>query len=225
MTHSADLSGSFQRPHLVDYLLVAEQLGLDIALNVHVGRLEIGVVGIDGGQVIYAEMPGASGSTALSLLMRLPSARIVPGRWERKDSNLDKPWRELVDGRDGALGTDRTQRLGQVRAELRDLDDDSAGESGRRLVLLTASNSGAFTRVDPGGSEDSDGSETAAAADILDVAMLDAYLRGGIEHARELLLARDRLEPGLLLVAANLERIRLRLLDDEFVTSIAEVGS
>jgi hypothetical protein len=210
MSNVAELSGAFQRPNLIDYLLVAEHQQLAVGLHVHVGRLDIGIVGVHAGQPIHADMPGASGNTAFSLLARVSNARIVPSRWQHDVGNIDKPWRDLVSEDEPALATGRSQRLAQVRAELRELDSEGA------------EGSGVFERVEP---ERDHEYHLAArvAAEIVDWAVVESYLRGEFEHARGLIVHRERLCPGELLPAANLERLRLRLLEDEFVAGVAEV--
>lgn len=207
MSNAAELSGSFQRPNLVDYLLVAEHQKLEVALHVHVGRLDIGIVGIHAGLAVYADMPGAMGNTAFALLARVSNARIVPSRWQHAGGNIDKTWREIIGESEPALATGRTQRLAQVRAELRELDSERAEDSGvfqhqhQHQHQLAA-------RV---------------AAELVDWAVVEAYLRGEIDLARGLVVQRERICPGELLPAANLERLRLRLLEDEFVAGVAEV--
>lgn len=210
MSNVAELSGTFQRPNLVDYLLVAEHQKLTVGLHVHVGRLDIGIVGVHAGQPVHADMPGASGNTAFTLLARVSSARIVPSCWQHEVANIHKPWRELVSENEPALANGRTQRLAQVRAELRELDSERAAESG------------VFELVER--KRDHEHPLAArVAAELVDWAVVEAYLRGELEQARCLVGHRERLCPGELISAANLERLRLRLLEDEFVAGVAEV--
>jgi hypothetical protein len=210
MSNAAELSGSFQRPNLVDYLLVAEHQELDVGLHVHVGRLDIGVVGVHAGRAIHADMPGASGNTALALLSRVSNARVVPRRQQYDIQNIDKPWRELIGENEPSLATGRAHRLAHVRAELRELASERAEDSGvYEMVERTRDPEHHFA--------------ARVMAELVDWAVVEAYLCGEIEQARCLVVQRERLCPGDLLPAANLERLRLRLLEDEFVAGVAEV--
>jgi hypothetical protein len=209
MSNNADISGVFQRPTLMDYLVVAESQKVDAGLNVYVGRLEVGLVGLSGGRVVYADMPGASGNTALSLLARLSNARIVINQWSAHLANVDRPWRELVGEPDPNAAVGRAQRLAEVRAELRELDSERESESG--VYDRIENNTGDL------------GLARRVAAELLDWAVIDAYTSGDFEVSRELASAREIVAPGDLLAAANLERLRLRLLEDEFVSGVVGV--
>lgn len=210
MNH-ADISGSFQRPTVVDYLIVAEHETLDLGLKLYVGALEVGLVGLEAGRVVYAELPGASGNLAVSLLSRLPSARIMPESWVSRTPNVLAPWRELIDGRLWGSSAGRSQRLATARAELRELDAELAAESGVYSCPLPQ----------PSGDE---GQAQRLAAELLDWAAIEAYLCGEVEQARLLVDRRERLRPGELTCAANLERLRLRLLEDELAADVAELA-
>lgn len=210
MNDGADISGAFQRPNPIDYLLVAESLCLDVGLNVHVGRLEVGLIGLRGGRVMFADMPGASGHTALSLLVRLSNARVMVNRWTAHAVNVEAPWRELVGEGDGRWSVGRAQRLAEVEAELRELDGESAADSGAYEIAGVRS-------------VDADAPARRVVAELLDWGVSEAYLGGELEHARMLACVRERVQPNDLLAAANLERLRLRLLEDEFVAGVAEV--
>lgn len=210
MSIAAELSGTFQRPNLVDYLLVAEHQQLEVGLHVHVGRLDIGLVGVHAGRAVHADMPGAIGNTAFALLARVSNARIVPSRWQYDVGNIDKPWRELVGENESALASGRTRLLAQVRTEMRELDDERAEDSG------------VFELIERKRDHEHD-LAARVAAELVDWAVVEAYLRGELEQARGLVVQRERMCPGELLPAANLERLRLRLLEDEFVAGVAEV--
>jgi hypothetical protein len=208
---ATDVSGVFDRPDLIDYILVAEHQQLDLCLRVYVGRLEIGLIGVHVGSPVYADMPGATGNTAFALLARLSNARIVPSRWKYDTTNIDSPWRELVGGGEQVSPAGRTRRLADVRSELRELDEELAQEQ-----------SGEIER-EVGSHDDEQQLALKVAAELLDWRVVEVYLRGDFEHARRLAGQRERLQPGELLPAANLERLRLRLLEDEFVAGVAEV--
>lgn len=206
MTRHADMSGAFQRPTLVDYLIVAEHQQLDVRLQLFVGALEVGVVGVSGGRVVHAELPGASGDAAVVLLARLPDMRIMPERWTGGVTNVEASWRELIDLglQDGSAG--RSQRLAQVRAELGELAAELADDPDPREPACDAT----------------DARAQQTAAELLDWAAIEVYLRGDVDRARTLVLRSDQLFPGQLLCAANLERLRLRLLEDEIAQDVAE---
>lgn len=209
MSANTDISGSFQRPGLVDYIIVAENLRLDVELRLWIGALEVGLVGIAGGQVFYAEIPGATGDTALGLLARLP-ARVTPEAARTRESNVQAAWREVIDERAMGASAGRLQRLEAVRSELAELASESAGEAVVAAVV--------------------DGDETDArarrgVAELLDWAAVEAYLGGDVERARLVLIDRERIQPGDLLCAANLERLRLRLLEDEIEACVTGAAS
>lgn len=213
MMSNAHISGAFQRPTLVDYLIVAEHETLDLSLKLYVGRLDVGLVGVAAGKVVYAELPGAEGKLAVSLLSRLPSARIMAETWAPRTPNVFAPWRELIDGSQWASSADRSQRLVQIRAELRELEAETAAESG------------VFS--DPPAPRAAGGDEARAEkimSELLDWAGIEAYLSGDLEQAQALIDRRERLCPGQLMCGANLERLRLRLLEDEIAASVTEVA-
>ena len=210
MNESADISGAFQHPTLVDYLMVVEHDPIDLCLHLYVGALEVGIIGVRGGRVVHADLPGASGNTALSLLARLPDARITPEPWTERANNVEGAWRQLVDQGQIANSPGRRQRLSQIRAELRELDAELAAESGVYEIA----------RPEP---SSADASALRVATELLDWAVVEAYLVRDIEGARILAERREQLEPGDLTSAANLERLRLRLLEDEIAADVAEV--
>ena len=210
MNGSADISGAFQRPTLVDYLIVVEHDSIDLCLHLYVGALEVGIIGVRGGRVVHADLPGASGNTALSLLARLSDARITPEPWTERASNVEGGWRQLVDQGQIANSPGRRQRLAQIRAELRELDAEIAAESGVYEIAQPEPSSAGAPAL-------------AVATELLDWAVVEAYLVRDIEGARALAERREQLKPGDLTSAANLERLRLRLLEDELVAGVAEV--
>lgn len=207
---NADISGAFQRPTLVDYLFVAEHETLDLGLKLYVGALEVGLVGLEAGRVVYAELPGATGNLAVSLLSQLPSVRLMPETWAPRTPNVLVPWRELIDGRQWETSAGRSRRLVQIRAELRELDAEQAAESG------------VFSCPPRPPSDTAKAQQIAA--ELLDWAVIETYLSGELEQARALADRRERLWPGELTCAANLERLRLRLLENEIATDVAEVA-
>lgn len=210
MSGSADISGAFQRPTLVDYLIVVEHDSLDICLHLHVGALEVGVIGVRGGRVVHAELPGAKGDTALSLLARLPDARVSAERWTQLATNVDRSWRSVVEPSSLDNSPGRRQRLTQIRAELRELDAEIAAESGVYAIEGPQPVS-------------VDARTLKVAAELFDWAVIEAYMSGSVEAARSLAERREQLKPGDLTSAANLERLRLRLLEDELAAGVAEV--
>lgn len=208
MHGQADISGAFARPTIVDYLIVAELEQLSLTLHIHVGALRVGIIGVNGGRVVFAELPGAEGDTALSLLTRLPKARVMPEPWTPHVSNVQASWRALVDGDLEHEAPGRSQRLSQIRAELRELESEAAQTTdGREAEIAPAELEAA-----------------PAAAELLDWAGVEAYLRGDIDGARAIFAQRDALCPGDLICAANLERLRLRLLEDEIAATVSEVS-
>lgn len=210
LASNADISGAFQRPTLVDYLIVADHEQLDLSLHLHIGALEVGQLGVSGGQVVFAELPGATGDAAVSLLAQLPNARIMPEAWTTKPTNVSTPWRELIDERLWKASPGRKQRLAQIRAELRELDAEIAAESGVYAVPRPELN-------------DDDARALRIAAELIDWVAIEAYLHGEVDRAHVLMSQRERLRPGDLISAANLERLRLRLLEDELASGIAQV--
>jgi biotin carboxyl carrier protein len=210
MTTHADISGAFQRPTLVDYLIVAEHQRLDLALHLHIGALEVGVIGVSGGGVVHAELPGASGDPAITLLARLPDTRIMPERWTPRVTNVDRPWRELIPESMQESSPGRSQRLAEVRAELQELAEELAAEEP--------------AAEEPASSSQADARAKRMAAELLDWAAIEAYMSGGVERARTLVQRSEEVRPGQLICAANLERLRLRLLEDEIATEVAEAA-
>ena len=211
MTTNADISGAFQRPTLVDYLIVAEHEGLDLGLHLHIGALEVGRVEVRGGQVVFAELPGAAGDAAVSLLARLANARVMPERGLAGQANVETPWRELIDEAQWASSPGRKQRLAQIRAELRELDGEPAAESGVYEV--------------PSDLDADDHRVARTAAELIDWVAIETYLEGDVDRARALFEQHERLRPGEIVNAANLERLRLRLLEDDLTEGIAGVRS
>jgi len=217
MTRSADISGAFAHPTLVDYLVVLEHESLEICLQIHVGALEVGTVGVRRGVVSHAELPGARGEVALRLIASLANARISPEAWAEAEAeaeaeaNVTRPWRELLDGALAEQAEGRRQRLSLVRAELRELDAELAAESGIYEI----------PRPEPGPAERA---ALQVVAQLFDWATIDAYLDGDVEQARTLAQRRGQLCSSDAIVVANVERLQLRLLDDELAAGIAEVS-
>lgn len=210
---NADISGAFQRPTLVDYLFVAEHETLNLGLKLYVGALEVGLIGIDVGRVTFAELPGATGNVAVSLLSQLSSARIMAQSWAPRTPNVLAPWRELIDRSQWDSSAGRSRRLVQIRAELHELDAELTAESGVHSCPT------------PPMSGQMSGQQAKAqriAGELLDWAAIEAYLGGQLEQAQILVDRRERMWPGELTCVANLERLHLRLLEDEISMSVAE---
>ncbi|MCA9696473.1 MAG: hypothetical protein KC431_03025 [Myxococcales bacterium] len=211
MTSTADISGSFQRPSLVDYLIVAEHQSRDLGLRLWIGALEIGLIAVCAGEVAYAELPGAGGDTALTLLAKLP-ARVTPEPWVGRDRNVHKPWRELIDEQQWGNSPGRSQRLTAIRAELAELDEETGELDSQTGASVLADETEVPTRA------------RRVSVELLDWLAIEAYLEGEREQARALLTVRERSAPGDLLCAANLERLRLRLLEDDIEASVKGAG-
>lgn len=209
MSGQSDISGAFQRPTIVDYLIVAEVQELSLTLNLYIGALAVGVIGISGGRVVYAEIPGAQGDTALSLLTRLPNARVMPEPWTARITNIQRPWRELVGESMWAQSPGRSRRVVQIRAELRELETESSQDQAPARAAEPSNATASAQRV---------------ATELLDWASITAYLRGDLDQARRTLACREQLSPCELMCAANLERLRLRLLEDEIAETVSEVS-
>ncbi|NVB42565.1 hypothetical protein G6O69_32375 [Pseudenhygromyxa sp. WMMC2535] len=209
MSINADVSGSFQRPTLVDYLIVAELQSLDLGLRLWIGALEVGLVGLRDGQVTHAELPGASGDPALTLLARLP-VRITTELWSTELHTVRSPWRELVDESIWGASPGRAQRLEAIRSELQELFSEPKQRLIEEIDPVEVQEDHALTRA------------RRLATELLDWAAVEAYLGGDRERARRLLGQREQLLPGDLLCAANLERLRLRLLEDEITASVGD---
>lgn len=210
MSKNVDTSGSYQRPTLIDYLVVLEQEELEISLHVHVGTLEVGVVSVQQGAVVHANLPGATGDSALKLISQLPNTRISPEVWTNPEPNITAPWRDLIPVQDYDQSVDRRQRLSLVRAELRELDAELAAESG--VYELPTSEPGPIERK-----------ALRIVGSLFDWSALDAYLDDDIEDARSIMQKRTQIASDPIALA-NLERLRLRLLDDELAADFAEVS-
>lgn len=202
MNDSTNTSGAFMRPSLIDYLLVAEREQLRVGLLVHVGRLELGLVGVDGGRVVYAELPGSSGDLALALLTQVPGTRVVPQAWDGRPANVERSWRELVSDQQLNAAPGLAWRLDHVLAELAEID-----ELERPADDVTPTH---------------DPSVRDAVAELLDWGAAHACLHADIGRAHALLTRREQLCAPDLVCAANLERLHLRLLEDEITTAVAE---
>ena len=201
----ANVSGAFMRPTLTDFLQVAEADRLLLDLLLHVGPLEIGLIGVDAGRVVHAELPGSVGDSALALLLQMPGIQVVPERGRRRTPNVERAWRELADAEQLRATPGQAWRLEHVRAEIAELVDvepseaplDAASEPDAELVAMIGA--------------------------LLDWAAADACLRADNERAHALLSLRERLCAPEIVCAANLERLHLRLLEDEIAASVVEV--
>lgn len=212
-----DMSGSFRWPTLIDYLVLLDEEDVSVGLRLWIGALEVGFVGVETGQVCVARMPGVDGRMALGLLAELPGVRVVPEPWIADERNVEGHWeghwegrwRELVDWSVWESLPDRTQRLGQVREELEAIRSGSEP-----------------TRADSGSNEDGDDRRRARAlaAGLLRWVGIEAYLDGDLEGARGFLSGEAALLPGEIVTAANLERLRVRLLEDELAASVLSLG-
>ncbi|EDM78498.1 hypothetical protein PPSIR1_33324 [Plesiocystis pacifica SIR-1] len=209
MALHTDMSGSFRWPTLIDYLVILDDLAVDIGLRAWIGALEVGFVGVADGRPVFAEIPGARGDTALTLLARLPAARVVPEAWTKANPNIEQDWRGLVDLSSWEAIPGRSQRLASVRSELLEFRAD--GRRGERSE----------TFVD----DDAElAREHKIVAQLLAWAAVEAYLGGDLESARALIVRRDSVAPSDLVSAANLERLRLRMLEDELAASVRNIG-
>ena len=204
----ASSSGAFMRPTLLDYLIVAEELEFSVGLRVFIGRLELGLIGFERGRVVVAELPGSQGDSALALLVRMPGTRTVAELWSPRAPNVEAQWRDIVPSEQLASSSGRAWRLGAVRDELGELGPDSKRSTPNKLVRrVPLPNEPLLLRV---------------AGILLDWAAADACLDDEVERAHALLTQRVKLCPAELICAANLERLHLRLLADDIVTSVAE---
>jgi len=204
-----NITNSGERPRLVDFLLLAEDQKIDVGLRVWVGAVDVGLVGISSGTVIFAELPGNTGDSALKLLAILSGARIVPEAWTTRVTNVESHWRTLVDERELLASADRAQRLSAARDELQ-----RAGgrEPSARLSAGSSEDSGVFGCAEP---DESTRRALRLGLELLDSSAIAAYLRGDLDRARRLLERREQLQPGDLICRANLECLRIRLLDQQ----------
>jgi len=195
MPDYAPPSAPVERPYLVDFLTVIDDQKLDIALRLWMGSIEVGLIGISTGRVVFAELPGATGGAALQLLASLTEARLVPEPWTKRESNVDLQWRALVNEHEPVSSTVRKQRLAAARHALQ-----------------------GWILEDLGGSEDEAPNDRAqrVVLDLLDWSSIVAYLNGDLDRTEELLSRRKSLGPTDTICSANLARLRLRRLDDEF---------
>jgi hypothetical protein len=196
-----------ERPRLIDFVIVAEQQELDVGLRLWVGAVDVGLVGISAGRVVFAELPGAVGDVALQLLASLPEARVVPESWTIRVTNVESHWRTLVNQREIAGSVARVQRLVAARDALRSCVSNVAVVSVEGIEV-----------GEPGGHALQIGLE------LLDWAAIGAYLDGDLDRARRLLERRTLLGRGNLICRANLERLRLRLLDEELEVHLTGGG-
>jgi len=193
--HTHSPSAPVERPYLVDFLIVIEDQKLDIGLRLWMGAIEVGLIGISAGRVVFAELPGATGDAALRLLASLTGARLAPESWTTRGSNVDLQWRGLVDEHESVGPAVRKERLAAARDALKD-----------------------WISSDFGGSEDEapNGRAQRVVLDLLDWCSVVAYLDGDLDRTEELLVRRRSLGPDTSICSANLERLRLRRLDGEF---------
>ena len=205
MADLANASGAFMRPKLVDYLLVAEELELSVCLRLFIGRLELGVIGLERGKAVFAELPGSEGDAALALLMRMPGTRAVAEPWSARGPNVETQWRDMAQAEQLASSPGLAWRLDAVRGELMELDEPSCPPL-----------------VDNNHSAEPSSDALRVAGILLDWAAADACLDDEIKRAHALLTRRVALCRTELICAANLERLHLRLLADDIVTSVAE---
>ncbi len=191
-----------ERPRLVDFLIVAEHRVLDIGLRMWVGAIEVGLVGTSAGRVVFAELPGATGDAALQLLASLTEARVVPETWTTRVTNVESHWRRLISEGVPASGG-RGPRLAAAREALRDwIDGDGesyeADEPNSRAMRL--------------------------AIELLDWAAITAYLAHDLARAERLLERRKAIGAADAVCRANLERLRLRRLDEELDSTLGAGG-
>ena len=199
----ASVSGAFMHPLLVDYLLVAEEVRATVDLHLYIGRLELGLIGLNRGEVEFAELPGSAGDEALVLLARMPGTRVSAEPRHSRGANVTRPWREAVEPGQLESCPGQAWRLDAVREELAELaEEESSTESPARLE------------------HDRDPLLVEIIGELLDWAAASACLADDIERAHALLVRRVQLCPTELICAANLERLHLRLLTDDIASSV-----
>lgn len=211
MSPAAHITNSGERPRLVDFLLIAEDQQIDVGLRVWVGAVDVGLVGIASGTVVFAEIPGTAGDPALKLLAILSGARFVPEAWTTRVTNVESSWRTLVDERELLASADRAQRLAAARDELQ-RRAGSVREHSARASEASSEDSGVFGCDEP---DESTRRALRLGLELLDWGAISAYLRGDLDRARRLLERREQLQPGDLICQANLQRLRMRILDQE----------
>lgn len=205
-TQATSERGERERPALVDYLLVAAREKLELSLRLRLGALELGQLGLEDGRVVHAQMPGASGNLALELLARVPGTRVEPGPAVDEAANVNRDWREVFAGALKARSSGRTARRGRVYAELRGLgllDEDDERDPGASMSMTTLSVTEHALEL------------SAATLELLGRAALEAYLRGDLDQAQALFSRCVHLSPESRCCRTNLERVRLRILDEE----------
>ncbi len=193
-------SSPAERPHLVDFLVVADHRRLDIGLRVWIGAIEVGLICISTGSVVFAELPGATGDVAVQLLASLSDARIVPESWTTRETNVASHWRTLVCERLLVESAARRQRLAAAGDALQPW-------SGQEMAA-------------PEPDEPNSRAQRVAVG-LLDWAAIMAYLDGRLTRAQELLERRQAIGSDDLFCRANFERLRLRRLEDELDASLA----
>ena len=210
-TKMMGVSSSNERPGLLDYLLVLEHGRLDVGLKVWIGALEVGFVGVAEGRAIHAELPGASGDAALSLLLRMSGAHVTLEPWQPVPGEMSS-WRDLMEAGQGEASAGRPQRLARARAELAGQGGLRSGVSGREVEAEAPAQVG----------EEHERASRAVAR-MFEWAAVESYLVGELDEASELLRRASRLESTGWVSVANLERLRLRLLEAEIEASVQGV--
>lgn len=204
-THT--LASASQQPSLIDYMSVAEAEQLDLELRLYVGAFEVGLICLRAGVVTHAELPGAQGDAALALIARLPNLSPMPEPASERPTTVAQPWRELIDEDlwRGAAG--RSTQLAQARSQIH-------GQLGAvtRLAVPEASAAAASPAANDRARQ--------VTADLLGWAAIEAYLAGQLERAHSLAVRRAQLSTDDVVGAANVERLRLRLLENEITASL-----
>lgn len=206
---SPDMSGAHQRPELIDFLLVSEHDRLSATLELRLGAIEVGLVEVSGGHVTHAELPGVTGDAALTLLARMTNLHVNPEPGQPRLATITRPWRVFFGEQALASSPARTEGRHAARALLAEVGSSPGPLPEPSDIVPSGAGPTPLARV---------------AATIFDQAAIQAYLDGELAHARALLVQRERLAAGDLLANANLERLRLRLLEDELVSSVSEVA-
>lgn len=83
------------------YVALAHEQRLSLRLRVSLGAIEIGVVDLQDGELVHAELPGASGDRAVELLARMRRVDIACEPLPQTPVlDVSRPWREFFAGVD-----------------------------------------------------------------------------------------------------------------------------
>lgn len=84
------------KPSAADILHSLADQGRSVSALLWLGRVEVGRIDVERGEVIHAEIPGASGDTALRLFPRLVGVRITLDELRVSERSVGPDWRELL---------------------------------------------------------------------------------------------------------------------------------